>query len=362
MCIYEASGWPGFVWDKDIIYNLLSEVRYKQGYLTGKMSNLTDEQKEKDLVKVLSSDLLKSAELEACKLDSEQLNAAIAKRFKIPADKNITVKKDIQSIVDMFLDATQNFEMPLSKERLQNWHSVLQPWSDIETGKYRDDMNGSTPIVMTVNNQEKTLCEAFPAGTISYQVNKLIQYINSSDDGIDVLIKAGVVHLWFFTIYPFDSFNGVIARVLTDMLITRSQKSANRFYSLAAGIADNTTEYYKALEIIKIQSLDITPWLVWFFESLSKAMDVTETTAEPALKKTSFKQKHATTALNPRQSKVLDCVLAGKLDTKLTTTVWAKMTESSQDTATRDIADLIKKKVLIKQGEARATHYIVNIE
>lgn len=227
----------------------------------------------------------------------------------------------------------------------------------IKTGEYRDDRQGPMQVVSGAIGHEKVHYEAPPANQLDSEMKNLIDYINN-ESKTDLILKAGIVHLWFVIIHPFEDGNGRIARALADMLLARSENSKNRFYSMSSQINKVRKSYYKALELTQSQSLDITDWLKWFLENLLLAITSSETLFKDVMQKAEFWQKHRHISMNERQVKIINKLL-DYFEGKLTTTKWAKICNCSQDTATRDITDLISKGILQKQGEARATHYII---
>lgn len=362
MYIYENKNWASFTWDKDIILNLLFQIKEKRAYLLGKMSSLGFDIKEKAILNVLTEDVIKSSEIEGQKLNTEQVRSSIARRLGINIGGDIFVERDVEGIVEMMLDATQNYDKKITKDRLCGWQSAMFPGGfsglyKIKIGSYRDDKNGPMQVVSGAIGKEKVHFEAPAATVLDDEMGKLIDYINN-ENNTDLIIKAGIVHLWFVIIHPFEDGNGRIARALTDMLLARSENSSNRFYSMSSQIKKVRKSYYKALEITQHSSLDITPWLQWFLENLLLAVDNSEELLKSVLQKAEFWNKHKDIVFNKRQFEILNRFM-DDFKGNLTTKKWAKICNCSHDTATRDIADLIEKGILIKQGEARATHYLI---
>lgn len=362
MYIHDNKNYPHFVYDKEKIFNLLAQVKSRQGYLLGKMDMLGFEIKEKALLSTLTEDVIKSSEIEGQILNTEQVRSSIARRLGIDIGGDIQTERDVEGIVDMMMDATQNFSKEVTHERLYGWQSAMFPGGfsglyKVKTGAYRDDKLGPMQVVSGSTGKEKVHYEAPKAELIEAQMSELIDYINSDND--DFIIKAGIAHLWFVIIHPFDDGNGRIARALSDMMLARSENSSNRFYSMSSQIKKVKKSYYKVLEITQGSSLDITSWLEWFLENLLTSIENSDDLLKSVLQKAEFWQRHQDTLLNERQIKVLNRVL-DRFEGNLTTSKWAKMTNSSQDTATRDVQDLINKGILTKQGEARATHYLIN--
>ena len=288
--------------------------------------------------------------------------AYIARKLGLDINDDIYVERYVEGIVDMTFDAIQNYSQVLTEERLFSWQAAMFPTGrsglyKIKVGQYRDDAEGAMQVVSGAIGHEKVHYEAPPAEIITTEMNKLIDYINNETQ-TDLIIKAGIVHLWFVINHPFEDGNGRIARVLTDMLLARSEDSSNRYYSMSSQIKKNRKSYYKALEITQGSQLDITKWLQWFLENLIQAIENSNEIVSDVLNKSEFWSKNKDIVMNERQVKMINKLL-DDFTGNLTTVKWAKMCKCSQDTATRDITDLIKKGILIKQGEARATHYLI---
>lgn len=360
--IWQNSEFPNFTYDKDIIMPLLSSVRLKQGILLGKMQSIGFENSQKAKLNILTEDVIKSSEIEGLKLNIEQVRSSIAKRLGLDVGGDIYIERDVQGVVDMMLDATINYDKPISEDRLFGWQSAMFPSGRsglyrIKVGEYRDDANGKMQVVSGALGHEKVHYEAPNADIVPQEMNKLIDYINN-DTGTDLVIKAGIVHLWFVIIHPFEDGNGRIARALTDMLLARSEKTSDRFYSMSSQIKKVRKSYYDILQITQTDSVDITLWLKWFLENLIIAIDNSDELLNDVLKRAEFWEKNKTQTFNERQIKVLTKLL-DNFEGNLTAKKWAKICNCSHDTANRDLTDLVNKNILHKQGEARATHYIL---
>ncbi|MBR1424692.1 Fic family protein [bacterium] len=360
--IWQNSEYPNFTYNKDIIMPLLSSVRLKQGILLGKMQSLGFENSQHAKLNVLTEDVIKSSEIEGLKLNVEQVRSSIARRLGLDVGGDIYVERDVQGIVDMMLDATINLDKPISDDRLFGWQAAMFPSGrsglyKIKVGEYRDDSNGKMQVVSGALGHEKVHYEAPSAKNLPQEMCKLIDFINKEKD-TDLVIKAGIVHLWFVIIHPFEDGNGRIARALTDMLLARSENTSDRFYSMSSQIKKVRKSYYEILQITQKDSVDITLWLKWFLENLVIAIEDSEQIFNDVLKRAEFWEKNKSQVFNKRQIKVLTKLL-DNFEGNLTTKKWAKMCNCSHDTANRDIADLVNKNILIKQGEARATHYIL---
>lgn len=363
--IWQNPKFPNFTYNTEIILPLLSQVRLKQGLLLGKMRNIGFENIDKTLLNVLTEDVIKSNEIEGLQFNTEQVRSSIAKRLGLDIGKNIYVNRNIQGTVDVMFDATQNFKMELSEKRLLSWQAAMFPDGmsglyKIHIGKYRDDANGAMQVVSGAIGHEKIHYEAPPAKILKKEMKKFLDFTNNDNDYVDLVIKAAILHLWFVILHPFEDGNGRIARCLTDMLLARSENSPYRFYSMSSEIQKKRNEYYKILELTQKDSLDITSWIIWFLKTMEEAIENSEKILQETIIKSEFWQKHKNTIMNERQTKILN-LLTNHFEGKLTTIKWAKICHCSQDAATRDINDLISKNILEKQGQARATHYILNL-
>lgn len=360
--IYQNTDWHNFRYVGDKLQNLLLEIKKTQGYLLGKMDTLGFDIKNSANLKVLTENIIKSSEIEGEILNKDEVRSSVARRLGIEIAGEVPVSRNIEGVVEMMLDATQNYTTPISHERIIGWHAALFPTGysgmhKINVGKYRDDKLGTMQVVSGSIGNEKVHYEAPKAETLQKEMSDFIEYINNSSND-DIVIKAGIVHLWFVILHPFDDGNGRIARALTDMLLSKSDNSALRFYSMSSQIQKNRKSYYEVLEKTQKGSMDITNWLVWFLENLLIAIKSSDEILSDVIKKAEFWQKNSNIIFNERQKKILNRFM-DNFEGNLTTTKWAKMCNCSQDTATNDINDLISKNILKRVGEARNIHYIL---
>ncbi len=360
--IYQNTDWHSFRWCGEKIQNLLLEIKKSQGYLLGKMDSLGFDVKNNALLQVLTENIIKSSEIEGQILDKHLVRSSIARRLGIDIGGETPVSRDIEGVVEMMLDATQNYSSNMTKERLIGWHAALFPTGfsgmyKINVGNYRNDELGPMQVISGYAGKEKIHYEAPSALILEKEMNEFLNYINT-DNEYDSLIKAGIVHLWFVILHPFDDGNGRIARALTDMILARSDDSKFRFYSMSSQIQKNRKSYYEVLEKTQKGSMDITNWLLWFLENLLIAIQSSGEITDKVLQKAEFWQKNSNLVFNERQIKVLNRFM-DNFEGNLTTTKWAKMCNCSQDTASLDINDLIAKKIMKKVGKGRATHYLL---
>src|SRR3989339_1046128 len=323
--IYQSENWPHFTWNEQEIQVILGKVRHIQGKLTGHMSALGFSEQADAMLSTLTQDVLKSSEIEGEILNYEQVRSSIARKLGIEYAGMIYSDRNVDGVVEMMLDATQNYNNLLDEERLFGWHAALFP-----TG--RSGLH---------NNKE---------------MDVLLHWFNN-ETKIDLVLKSAIVHFWFIIIHPFDDGNGRIARALSDMLLARSDNSSQRFYSLSSQILTERKKYYEVLKEVQHSKGEITLWLPWVFNFLYWALIKSESTTQKVLNKADFWDYHKETEFNSRQRLILNKLLDG-FNGKLQSSKWAKIAKCSPDTALRDIKDLIEKGIL-KQEESggRSTNY-----
>jgi Fic family protein len=361
MYIHERKEWPAFHWDEAKLANLLAEVRHLQGRLLGQMEALGFQLREEATLQTLTQDIVKTSEIEGEKLDTEQVRSSIARRMGIDIGALPPVDRNVEGIVEIILDATSKFDAPLTQERLFSWHAALFPTGRsgmhrITIGGWRTDESGVMQIVSGPVGRETVHYEAPTYDRLKKEMARFIKWCNTPSK-IDPVIKSALAHFWFVTIHPFDDGNGRIARAIADMMLARSEKSSQRFYSMSSQIQHERNAYYNVLEKCQKGTLNITPWIEWFLNCLKSALSASEQTLEIVLIKARFWKVHAGESFNDRQRKVINRLLDG-FKGKLTTSKWAKLTKCSQDTALRDINDLIDHHILSKdEAGGRSTSY-----
>jgi len=359
--IYQNENWTDFAWNDKKISVLLAQVRNLQGRLLGKMSALGFGFQTEATLEIITLDILKSSEIEGEKLNRAQVRSSIARRLGIEVTGLVTSARNIDGIVEMMLDATQRYELPLTEERMFGWHAALFPTGysngyKIDVARYR---KGEMQVVSGAMGKEKVHYEAVTTEKVKSEMDRFLQWLNAENNKIDSVIKAAIAHLWFVTIHPFDDGNGRIARAVSDMLLAHSDESKQRFYSMSAQILKERKKYYEILE--KTQHSingDITAWLNWFLNCLKNALLASEKILQSVLHKADFWNENAKTTFNGRQIKMLNKLLDGNLRGKLQSSKWAKICKCSQDTAIRDIKDLIEKGILQQEQQGgRSTNY-----
>jgi hypothetical protein len=363
--IHQLEDWPNFIWDSEDIVNLLSEARNLQGRLQGKMESLGFELRNEAILDTLTLDVIKTSEIEGELLNHDQVRSSIARKLGMEIAGSVESDRNVDGVVEMMLDATQNCFEPLTKSRLFDWHASLFPTGrsgmyKIIVGNWRKDTTGPMQVVSGPMGKEKVHFEAPNSDLLDKEMTRFIQWFNQKDK-IDLVLKASMAHLWFVTIHPFDDGNGRITRALTDMLLAQADKSNQRFYSMSAQIRIERKQYYEILEKTQKGDLNITNWIKWFLQCLINALNSTEEILVKVLFKGNFWQIHSKTIINERQKKLINKLLDG-FDGKLTSSKWAKIAKCSKDTAIRDINDLIKKEILQKEeAGGRSTNYEIKI-
>jgi Fic family protein len=360
--IHELSDWPDFRWHHEALAARLAEIRHRQGRLLGRMEGLGFPLQKEAELETLTLEAIKSSEIEGERLDAEQVRSSIARRLGIETAGTVATERDVEGVVEMMLDATQNFITPLSDERLFAWQSALFPTGrsgmrKIIVGAWRNDARGPMQVVSGPVGKQKAHYEAPAAPRLEKEMAAFLAWANDATDKTDRVLRAALAHLWFVTIHPFDDGNGRIARAIADWALARSENSPQRFYSMSAQIRQERNDYYDILERTQKGTLDVTPWMEWFLACLGRAFESTEVTLAAVLRKARFWEKYARIPVNDRQRDVINRLL-DDFTGKLTTTKWAKLEKCSHDTALRDIQALIEFGLLKKDPVGgRSTSY-----
>jgi Fic family protein len=362
--IYDLPDWPHFRWDHERLAVKLAAVRHEQGRLLGRMENLGFSLRQEAVLETLTADVLKSSEIEGESLDATMVRSSIARRLGMETGGLQAVDRDVEGVVEMMLDATRNYGQPLTEQRLFGWHALLFPsgrsgMKRIVAGAWRTDSNGPMQVVSGPLGRERVHFEAPAAERLSREMRSFFDWFNGGGDAgsADWVVKAGLAHLWFVTIHPFEDGNGRIARAIADMCLARSEKSSQRFYSMSAQIRRERPAYYSGLEQAQKGTMDVTERLDWFLECLGKAIDGAQIALAGVLARARFWESVVAVALNDRQRLVLHRLI-DDFEGKLTTSKWAKLAKCSQDTAMRDILALVERGVLVRGPEGgRSTSY-----
>jgi Fic family protein len=361
MYIYELTDWPWFHWDAEKLAVPLASVRYQQGRLIGQMEDLGFNLQQEAVLQTLTSDVLKSSEIEGEKLDAAQVRSSIARRLGMDIGALRPADRHVEGVVEMMLDATRHYDKPLTDQRLFAWHAALFPtgrsgMTKIRTGAWRDDSTGPMQVISGPIGKERVHYEAPKADRVDTEMQAFLKWFETGEV-MDLVLKTGLAHLWLVTIHPFDDGNGRIARAIADMALARSENSPQRFYSLSAQIRQKRDEYYDILERTQKGTMDITLWVDWFLGCLGRAIEGAQTTLSSVLAKSRFWDRIKDIQLNERQRLVINRLLDG-FEGKLTSSKYAALAKCSQDTAHRDILALVNHGVLVRNPEGgRSTSY-----
>jgi Fic family protein len=359
--IWQFDDWPRWRYDLPALARALAEVSHSQGMLLGRLADVGRRLRDQASLAALTDDVVKTSEIEGEVLNVASVRASIARRLGMDIGALAPVDRHVEGMVEMVLDATSRGDKPLTPERLFSWHAALFPTaysglSPIAVGRWRDDAAGPMQIVSGQVNRQKVHFQAPPASTLPAEMGRFLAWANQ-DTNEPALIKAGLAHLWFVTLHPFDDGNGRIARAVGDLFLARADGTEQRFYSLSAQIQRERKDYYDVLERTQKDSLNVTPWLAWFLGTLGRALAYPQTTLDGVLAKARFWQRWAGSPMNERQVKVLSRLLDG-FEGKLTSSKWAAIGKCSPDTALRDITQLLELGVLRKSpGGGRSRGY-----
>ena len=365
--IHERLDWAKWQWSDKELLPLVSRVRNLQGHLLGKLSTLGFELNVEAQLDAVTLEIVKTSEIEGEFLNKEQVRSSVARHLGVDNNKMPLATREIDAVVEMILEATYHYEKPLSLDDLLGWHRVLFPdgYSGlyrIKAGAIRDDSLGPMQVVSGSYGREQVHFVAPSANRLNQELEQFLIWFNTPRnelDYLDLVIKAGIAHLWFVTIHPFDDGNGRLTRAITERVLAQSDESHQRFYSMSAQIIKQRNDYYKILERTQKGDINITQWLVWFLQTLEQALLSAIETTDKIVNKAKFWQIHREKPLNARQVKTLNILLTDFYG-KLTTKKWATIMKCSADTALRDINDLVEKGMLKKsEASGRSTSYEV---
>lgn len=365
--IWQFKTWPEFQWDSTVLLKLLGDCRFQQGALLARMGELGFEVQQQARAEVLIEEALKTSEIEGVRLNTQAVRSSVARRLGLPSAGLPEINEPLaDGVVEILLDATQNHESGLTAERLFGWHAALFPTGysgihRIQVAAWRDDREGPMQVVSGPMGREKVHYQAPPANRLKDEMKRFFRWWEKSRKEMDGILRAGVAHLWFVAVHPFDDGNGRIARTITDMALAQDENLATRCYSLSSQIMTERDAYYEVLERTNKQDNDITQWLKWFLACMSRAILSSNRLLSNVMQKARFWQRHAQTDLNDRQRKALNRLLdagPGGFEGGLTNRKYAGMTHISRATAQRELADLVKKGILLKNpGGGRSVSY-----
>lgn len=364
--IWQADSWPAWRYELTALAELLWRVSRSQGLLLGRLADVGLPLRNQASLITLTDDVVKTSEIEGELLNVDSVRSSIARHLGVDIGAVAPVDRHIDGVVEMVLDAATNSAKPLTPDRLFGWHQALFPngysgMSRISVGQWRLDEAGVMQVVSGPPSRRKIHFEAPPASSLPDEMTRFFSWANN-ESGEPLLIKAGLAHLWFVTLHPFDDGNGRIARAVGDLFLARADGVSQRFYSLSAQIQKERKDYYDVLERTQKGTLDVTCWLLWFLGALERALSSAHNTLDQVLMKARFWQQWAGKPLNERQVKVINRMLDG-FEGKLTSSKWAAIAKCSSDTALRDITQLLELGALKKTaGGGRSTSYELSVE
>ena len=359
--IHERPRWPEFTWDHEALAGALAAVRHKQGRHLGRMEALGLELRTEASLTVLTDEVVKSSAIEGKNLDPEEVRSSIARKLGLDVAGLPKPGREVEGVVEMMLDATRNFDRPLTAERLFGWHAALFPTGRsgmrrITVGAWRTAEAGPMQVVSGPIGKEKVHFQAPEADRLGSEMERFLEWF-AGPSGIDAVLKAAVAHFWFVTIHPFEDGNGRIARAIADMALSHADSTKERFYSMSSAIEAERKEYYFQLESAQRGSLDITAWIAWFLGCLDRAIQDAEKSLGSVLHKAKLWQRINLNPVNERQRRVINRML-DNFKGHLTTSKYAKLVECSTDTALRDIRELLERGIIVKNpGGGRSTSY-----
>lgn len=363
MYIYQDPNWPHFSWKKDALLEPLAKATFLQGQVLGRMKSLGFELQREATWHVVTQNIITSSGIEGESLDYGQVRSSVARHLVIPSTDIHPIDHHVDGIVTMMFDVLAKYQDPLSIDRLCGWQAALFPTGfsgirRITVGQLRTDAEGPMQVVSrSLGPSEMIHFQAPPATSLPLELSQFLTWINTPSSEHPV-IQSAMAHLWFVTLHPFDDGNGRLARAITDMLLSRADGTERRFYSMSAQIQKEKEGYYAILEKTQKGSLDITQWLLWFLGCLANALENSQTVVDCVLRKARFWQNTAQYTLAENQKKMLNLLL-DDFKGNLTSSKWAKICKVSQDTAGRELKDLVQKHLLFQEGQGRSTHYLL---
>lgn len=370
--IWQTPSWPNFRWDSAALLKFLGDCRYRQGSLLAQMQELGFESQQHARTEVLIEETIKTAEIEGERLDSNAVRSSVARRLGLPSAGLPAIRnQQVDGVVEILLDATLNYEKRLTAERLFSWHAALFPTGysglhKIRVAEWRDDRQVPMRVVSGPVGRQKIHYEAPPADRLVGEVEIFFRWWEKSRNDMDGILRAGLAHLWFVLVHPFEDGNGRIARTLTEMSLAQDENLSDRFYSLSSQIMAERNDYYEILNRTSRETGDVTEWLKWFLSCMSRSILRSNELLSNVMQKKRFWQRFAQVGLNHRQCKVVNRLLdAGPsgFEGGMTNRKYAGLTHTSRATAQRELADLVGKGILRPNpGGGRSASYDLNWE
>ncbi|MGU9962115.1 MAG: Fic family protein [Candidatus Puniceispirillales bacterium WSBS_2018_MAG_OTU23] len=362
MWLHEHKNWTDFKWDDELLSFKLADTRHRQGRLLGRMEGLGFEHNREANLRTLTDDVVKSSAIEGENLNPEDVRSSIARRLGMDTAGLNPASRDVEGIVEIMLDATQKSQTPLTETRLFDWHAALFPTGrsgmhTITVGNWRKIEAGPMQVVSGAIGKEKIHFEAPSADRLKKEMKAFLAWLDKPIS-IDPVLKAGIAHLWFVTVHPFEDGNGRIARAIGDMALARADETENRFYSLSSQLLAERKDYYNQLEKQQRGTPDITDWLAWFLGCLERAISNADITLENILFKVQLWNTINKKPVNDRQRSIINRMLEDDFEGHMNASKYATLTKSSTDTALRDITELKNQEILIQNpGGGRSVSY-----
>ncbi|MGO2344059.1 Fic family protein [Vibrio litoralis] len=361
MWIWQQTDWPNFNWDKTVIEPMVRQTRLNQGILLGKMLSQVQNQKE-SMLDTLLANIVYSSAIEGEKLNAFSVRSSLANKLGLTEERPFPTTEQTDGLADIMVDAVDNLDTPLTLERILHWHERLFPagytmFNPVVGGQLR----GDTPMQVVSGRIDKPIVhfEAPGRDILDGEINQFIHWFNDSksNTSLDPLLRAAITHLWFVTLHPLDDGNGRITRLLTDLALAQAEHQSVRFYAMSVGILANRKSYYEILVQTQKGDVDITPWLIWFFNTLNGTFDEVLKDIDKTVFKTNFWRNVDQTRLAKEQVKVLNRMLDGDFADGINTSQYHKVAKVSKPTSTRHLATLVELGCLVKSGGGRSTRY-----
>ena len=363
MFVYEEQNWPKFRWDAACLQASLAQVSLHEGLLLGRLQDVGFETRRLASCAIATREIVSSHAIEGERLDAESVRSSVARHLDGAVGSADSSDHRSDALVEMTFDATQKASEPLTLKRLCAWHRCLFPtgysgMTKIAVGRLRNDADGPMLVVSRGKPTPRVHFRAPDAARLPQEMKRFLAWFNKDDAATPLFVRAGLAHLWFLTLHPFDDGNGRLARALTDSLIARGEKMPFRFYSVSDEICRQKNEYYLRLERAQRSGLDVTPWLAWFLQVVDRSIRASDETLKRMLEKAIFWRRHGQDGMNERQTELVNLLWDG-FDGNMTSSKWAKIGKCSQDTAIRELSGLVACGALEKVGQGRTTHYVL---
>lgn len=361
MWIHEQPDWPGFNWDIEPLADLLAAVRHRQGRHLGRMESLGFDLRQQASLTAMTSDVVKSSAIEGERLDPREVRSSIARKIGLETAGLPQPGRAVEGVVEMMLDATQNNAAPLTVSRLHTWHASLftqpqPPVQPLTVGDWRTVDSGPMQVVSGRIGREHVHFEAPHAERLDTEIAAFLNWFNMPST-VDPILTAAIAHLWFVTVHPYQDGNGRIARAIADMALARADGVRQRYYSMSTRIDVERKDYYIQLEHAQRGTLDITDWIQWFLGCLGRAIDQADLMLHAVLYKAQLWNRINRYPVNDRQRRVINLML-DDFKGHLSTSKYAKLAKCSDDTALRDIRELLQRAIIVRNpGGGRSTSY-----